>query len=332
MDIARKLGISVMTVSRALNGKAEVREELRQKIVECAESLGYQPNRWARSLVTKKSLMIGVVIPEIAHSFFAEMISGMEKTLESAGYDILLCHSRGDPEREKTEIQALLGSRIDGFIVAPVESENKPGLFLDLQKRKTPFVLVDRFFPRQPFPSVRVDDAKAGYLATDFLIRLGHRIIGHISGPPLSPASLRRRGYLKALHEHGLDIAAKQWIVRAPLDIDAGRHAMEKLLQLRPRPTAVFAMNDPQAIGAVYACRHAGLRVPEDISIVGAGNIEGVFHPHPFLTTIEWPRVELGRVAAEILLKMISSRGQETPESHVFEPELLIRHSTARLN
>jgi LacI family transcriptional regulator len=332
VDIARKLGISVMTVSRALNGKAEVREELRQKIVECAESLGYQPNRWARSLVTKKSLMIGVVIPEIAHSFFAEMISGIEETLESAGYDLLLCHSRGDADREKTEIQALLGSRIDGFIVAPVQPENKPELFLDLQKRKTPFVLVDRFFPRQAFPSVRVDDAKAGYLATDFLIKLGHRSIGHIAGPSLSPGSLRRRGYLKALHEHGLDGTAKQCIVRAAFDIDAGRHAMEKLLQLRPRPTAVFAANDPQAIGAVYACRDAGLRVPEDISIVGAGNIEGVFHPHPFLTTIDWPRVDLGRVAAEILLKIISGRGREAPESHVFEPELLIRHSTARLS
>ena len=328
VDIARKLDTSAMTVSRALNGKGEVSKEMRKKVMECAETLGYRPNRWARSLVTQRSLMVGVVVPEIAHSFFAEIISGIEEVLEKAGYDILLCHSRSDPARERSEIQALIESQIDGLVVAPEQPQKDPIPFLDLQKRKIPFVLVDRFFPGWEFSTVRLDDEAAGCLATDFLIRLGHRRIAHISGPDVSTGSLRRKGFLKALRKHGL-AAPKELIVQANYGIDQGGEAMRKLLQLEPRPTAVFAANDPQALGAIYVCRDAGLRVPEDISIVGAGNIEGVYHPNPFLTTIDWPRQELGNMAAWILLRAIEKRGARQPEVHVFPPQLLTRHSTA---
>ena len=328
VDIARKLDISAMTVSRALNGKGEVSKEMRKKVIDCATTLGYRPNRWARSLVTRRSLMIGVVVPEIAHSFFAEIISGIEEVLEKAGYDILLCHSRSDPARERAEIQALFESQVDGLIVAPEQPESDPGPFVDLQKRKIPLVLVDRFFPGLKLSTVRLDDAAAGWMATDFLIRLGHRRIGHISGPDVSTGSLRRRGFLKALRKHGV-AASKELVVQANFGIDEGREAMRKLLQLKPRPTAVFAANDPQALGAIYVCRDAGFRVPEDISIVGAGNIEGIYHPNPFLTTIDWPRQELGRVAARILLRTLEKGDRNPPEVHVFQPKLLIRHSTA---
>ena len=317
-----------MTVSRALNGKGDVSKEMRKKVIECAATLGYRPNRWARSLVTRRSLMIGVVVPEIAHSFFAEIISGIEEVLEKAGYDILLCHSRSDPARERAEIQALFEGQVDGLIVAPEQPQSDPAPFVDLQKRKIPFVLVDRFFPGWEFSTVRLDDTAAGCMATEFLIRLGHRRIAHISGPDVSTGSLRRKGFLKALRKHGL-AAAKELIVRANFGIDEGRDAMRKLLQLKSRPTAVFAANDPQALGAIYACRDAGFRVPEDISIVGAGNIEGVYHPNPFLTTIDWPRQELGRVAARILLHRLEKGDPNLSESHVFPPKLLIRHSTA---
>jgi len=328
VDIARKLGISAMTVSRALNGKGDVSQEMRRKVVECAGRIGYRPHRWARSLVTQRSYMVGVIVPEIAHSFFAEIINGIEDVLEKSGYDILLCHSRSDAERERNEIQALIGGRMDGLIVAPEQPEKAPEPFVDLRRLKIPFVLVDRFFPGWEFSCVRLDDLEAGFLATKFLIELGHRRIAHISGPDLSTATLRRRGFLKALRQFGFEHDRRS-IVAAPFGIDEGRAAMKKLLRLAPRPTAVFAANDPQAIGAIYACREAGLRVPEDISIIGAGNIEGVYHPNPFLTTIDWPRQELGRTAAQVLLSAIGNPKTSQPEIRIFPPELLIRHTTA---
>jgi LacI family transcriptional regulator len=272
--------------------------------------------------------MIGVVIPEISHSFFAEIISGTESELDKSDYDVLLCHSRSDPVRERAEIEALTTGQIDGLIVAPVQPERSPSLFLELQKRGIPFVLVDRFFPSHEFPVVRLDDAKGGFLATEFLLKLGHKAVYHIAGPNISPATLRRRGFLKALRQYGITAAPKDVMIQAQFDIEDARRAMNRLLERKPRPTAVFAANDPQAIGAIYACREAGLDVPGDISIIGAGNIEGVYHPNAFLTTIDWPRQDLGREAAKLLLQQIGGKKPAANASRVFAPSLLIRHST----
>jgi LacI family transcriptional regulator len=329
VDIAKKLKLSPMTVSRALTGNREVSDRTRQKVLRTATALGYQPNRWARSLVTRRSSMIGVVIPDIAHSFFAEITCGVEEVVEKSGYDILLCHSRGDAARERAEINMLVGSRVDGLIVASVQPERSPAMFAALKEMRMPFVLVDRFFSKGDFSSVRVDDKQAGVLATQCLIDLGHTRIAHIQGSDVSPGSLRRRGYLAALNAAGI-ASERDYIVSGNFELASGRQAMHKLLALKERPTAVFATNDPMALGAVYACRDVGLEVPRDISIVGAGNIEGPHHPNPFLTTIDWPREELGRIAAEMLLETIKNPDQPAPPSQVLEPRLLIRQSTAK--
>lgn len=327
VDIARKLGLSAMTVSRALTGNREVSERTRQRVLRCAAALGYQPNRWARSLVTKRSAMIGVVIPDIAHSFFAEITFGLEEVFEKAGYDILLCHSRGNTAKEKAEVGMLAGSRVDGLIVASVQGEKTPDPFAVLKNRSIPCVLVDRFFPKCDFPSVRVDDRAVGRLATQCLIDFGHTRIAHIQGPGVSPASLRRKGYLDALKASGI-LSDPAWIEAGNFEIEGGREAMKKLLALKVRPTAVFAANDPMAIGAVYACRDAGMRVPQDLSVIGAGNIEGPHHPNPFLTTVDWPREELGRAAATLLLEAINQPDQRQALTRVFDPTVLVRQST----
>jgi LacI family transcriptional regulator len=328
VDIARKLGISAMTVSRALNGKSDVSQEMREKVLQSARAMGYRPNRWARSLVTQRSLIVGAVIPEISHSFFSAVISGAERTLEEAGYDLLLCHSRSDATRERAEVHALIESQVDGLLVAPVQPERSPEPFVDLQKRKIPFVLIDRFFPGKKFSSVRANDSKVGALATEYLVKLGHRAVAHIAGPDFTTASMRRKAFEQTMRKHNLEVKP-EWIAPGSYAIEGGRAAMQVLLKHRTRPTAVFAANDPQAVGAILACQEAGLRVPEDISIIGAGNIEGVYHPSPFLTTIDWPREELGEMAARILLKMISARSEPKVETHVFAPKLLVRLSTA---
>lgn len=329
VDIAKKLKLSPMTISRALTGNREVSDRTRQKVLRTAAALGYQPNRWARSLVTRRSSIIGVVIPDIAHAFFAEITCGIEEVVEKSGYDILLCHTRGDPQRECAEVSMLVGSRVDGLIIASVQPEKSPESFEALKKTRVPFVLVDRFFPKADFCSVRVDDKQVGALATRCLIDLGHRRIAHIQGLDVSPGSLRRRGYLAALRAAGIE-PRREWLATGNFELESGREAMRKLLASDPRPTAVFAANDPMAVGALYACREAGLEVPRDISIVGAGNIEGPHHPNPFLTTIDWPREEQGRVAAEILLEAMRASGERPAvASRVFEPKLMVRQSTA---
>jgi len=328
LDIAMKLGLSAMTVSRALTGKSEVNEQTKQKVIRCAQGLGYQPHRWARSLVTRRSSIIGVVIPEISHSFISEITCGVEEIADKAGYDILLCHSRGDAAKEKEEITMLVGSMVAGLIVASVQPEKSPGPLAELEKMDIPFVLVDRYFPRHRFSSIRVDDRAVGRLATNCLIDLGHKRIAHIHGPDISPASLRHRGYLEALKGAGISIPG-HWTVPGDFNFDSGCKAMKQLLELTPRPTAVFAANDPMAVGAIFACREAGLRVPEDISIVGAGNIEGEHNPNPFVTTLDWPREGLGRMAATFLLEAIEKPNRKAATVKVLEPRLLIRQSTA---
>jgi LacI family transcriptional regulator len=300
VDIARKLGVSAMTVSRALRGSTEISEATRLRVVRCAEQMSYRPNRWARSLVTKRSSIIGLIVPDIAHSYFAEITRGIEEVIEKAGFSLLLCHSRMDSRRDS---------------------------FLRLKSERIPFVLIDRFFPGHDFPTVRVDDLSAGRLATEHLISLGHRRIAHIQGPALSPATLRVRGYRETLRKHRIPYR-KDYVVRGRFDMDSGREAMNQLLALHPRPTAVFAGNDPMAIGAMYACREAALDVPGDISIIGSGNIEGAYHPNPFLTTIDWPRVELGRTAGALLLAAIENPEQQRVLAETFAPQLLSRQST----
>ncbi len=316
-----------MTVSRALNNKPEIKERTKERVLRCAADVGYQPNRWARSLVTRRSSIIGVVIPDIAHSFFAEITFGIEDAIDPAGYDILLCHSRASAEKEAAEINMLVGSRVDGLIVASELPENAPGFFMTLKKQGIRFVLIDRYFPGAYFNSVRTDDRAVGRIATRHLIALGHRRIAHIQGPPVSTALIRYRGYLDALTTARIAVN-EQWIVPGDFYIDSGRAAMKKLLKLAAPPTGIFAANDPMAIGAIYACREAGLRVPEDISIMGAGNIEGQHHPNPFVTTLDWPREELGRTAATLLLAAIDTPTRQLPTERVFEPRLLVRQST----
>ena len=328
-DIARALGVSAMTVSRALRGNSEVSDKTRESVLRVAEEMGYRPHRWARSLVTSKTSIVGVVIPDISHSFFAEVTLGVEEVINRAGYNLLLCGSCLDPAKEQAEIEMLVSSLVDGLIVASEQPEDCPQLFVGLAENGIPFVLVDRFFPRWSFPAVLTDDLAVGRLATEHLIELGHRRIAHIRGPRLSPSSLRFRGYQETLEAHRLPLD-ETLVPIGSFDIQSGREAMGELLRVDPRPTGVFAANDPMAIGALYACREAGLRVPADISIVGAGNIEGSQSPNPFVTTVDWPRRELGRCAANLLLGMTEHRSESGGDLvRTFSPRLLKRQSSA---
>jgi len=263
--------------------------------------------------VTRRTSIIGVVVPDISHSFFAEVTRGLEEVVSRAGYNVLLCDSWLDANREKAEIEMLVSSTVDGLVIASEQHEKSPHVFRKLKESGVPFVLIDRFFPQAGFPAVLVDDFRVGQLATEHLIQLGHTWIAHIQGPPISPASLRYQAYVETLKANQIPFR-KQWVRVGKFDIQSGREAMAALLRAKPRPTAVFAGNDPMGIGALYACREAGVAVPADLSVVGAGNIEGAHHPNPFLTTIDWPRTELGRTAGNLLLSIIRQGAEQTTD------------------
>jgi LacI family transcriptional regulator len=330
IDVAKKLGVSAMTVSRAFNSSSEISHATRARVLECAEQMGYRPHRWARSLVTRRSSMVGVIVPDISHSFFAEVTRGIQEVVERAGYTLLLCGSWLDADKEKREIEMLVDSRVEGLMVASEQPERSPEVFLRLKEEGIPFVLLDRVFLNQEFPAARVDDLEVARLATEHLLDYGHRRIAFIQGPRLSSASLRYRGFMETMRKHHVPIE-KELVARGHFDIDSGIHAMRRILECARRPTAVFAANDPMALGAVQACQEAGIAVPADISIVGAGNIEGEHHPYPFLTTVDWPRVQLGRAAATLLIAAIANPSPRDAHVEVFSPRLLIRQSTAPL-
>jgi len=327
-DIGRELGLSAMTVSRALNGSAEVNQDTRERVLSTAARLNYRPNRWARSLVTRRSHIVGIIVPDISHSYFSEITRVVQEMLESRGYDLMLCHTHGSAEREKASVDMLLGSRVDGLIVASQRDEDDPGYYEQLLLDGTPFVLLDRFFPSLDCARVRADDRQVGLIATRHLTELGHTRIAHLRGPAVSVARLRLEGYREALREAELPYREEYVAGGDAFTIEAGIDAMNRLLALPERPTAVFATNDPAAIGAVRACREAGLTVPGDVSVVGAGMVEGPLYPNPFLTTVDWSREVMGQGAAGLLLEAIEGSGPAGGE-RVAEPRLLVRQSTA---
>lgn len=329
-DIAADLGLSAMTVSRALNGHPDVRDETRRRVQERASALNYRPNRWARSLVTRESKIIGVVIPEISHTFFSEITAGLQESIETLGYTLIVCNSASDPDRERREVDMLLGSRADGLIVASAFHADDHDLYEQLQQQRVPFVLIDRFFPGLPCPRVRTDDRKASQTCARHLIELGHQDIAFIAGSDVSVSRERRAGFEQALREAGLPVRP-EFLVEGDFDWRSGEQAMLGLLDLPRRPSAVCCVNDPNAMGAIRACRQSGLDVPGDISVTGIGAIEFDYAPEPFLTTTETSRLELGRAAANMLAEIIEGR-TPNPLEQLIEPHLLIRRSTAGPN
>jgi LacI family transcriptional regulator len=326
-DIAEDLGLSAMTISRALNGHPDVKEETRRRVMERARELNYRPNRWARSLVTRRSHMIGVVIPDISYTFFSEIVGGVQDALEPEGYTLILCNSAGDPERERREVDMLVGSRTEGLIVASSMPFEDASYFAALRSEGVPYVLIDRVFEDLDCPRVKADDREAGRMLVRHLVSLGHKRIAHIRGPRVSTAIERYEGYMEAMRAAGLQIRDTD-IEQGGFTFDAGLAAMQRLLARNPRPPAIFGANDPCAMGALRACRQAGLRVPQDVSIVGVGAVEADFLPEPFLTTIEWSRREMGALAGRLLLEAIRG-GEPAQREYVLRPSLIVRRSTA---
>ena len=325
--IAGELGVSITTVSKVLNHHGDISEATRTRVLAKVEELGYQRNAVARSLSLRRTHTLGIVIPDLMHSFFVEVIAGIEPVASQRGYGLLLCSSGEDPHKERAELEMLRGRQVDGVVVASAHGSGNTDVLQHLVKHGTTIVMIDRDdHPAVKCHRVLTDDEQVGQLATSHLLDTGRRAIAHIGGPPIVHAKRRERGWREALRARGLK-APEEWIVRGGFMESDGYRAMKRLLTVRPRVDAVFAANDPAAIGAMKAIWEAGLRVPDDIAIVGVGDIAlGDLLRVP-LTTVGWSRRDQGRHAAELLLNGLDLE-DDPPQRIVIPPRLIVRESS----
>jgi len=326
--IAGELGVSITTVSKVLNNREDIGHATRARVLAKVAELGYQPNAVARSLTLRRTHTLGVVIPDLMHSFFVEIVAGLETVASARGYGLLLCSSNENPDKERAEIDMLRQRQVDGIILASANAAGNTDLLQRLGPLGIGLVMIDRDdHPTVKCDRVVTDDVQVGQLATTHLIEQGRKAIAHILGPPIVHAKRRADGYRAALKKHRVRTRA-EWIVRGGFMEADGYRAMKKLLSTKPDVDAVFAANDPAAIGAMKAIWEAGLRVPEDIAIVGAGDIAlGDLLKVP-LSTVSWSRDHQGKEAARLLLDRIGANPVEKFQSVVIPPRLIIRRSS----
>jgi DNA-binding LacI/PurR family transcriptional regulator len=293
--------------------------------------MGYSPDSLARSLVTRQTYTIGVVVTTIADPFIAQVVQGIEATAQDHGYTVILCNSGAAPEREIAAVEMLRSKRVDGVIVT---SSRIGALYLEhLERIGVPIVLINNHNEhsgRYTF-TVTVDNCHGGRLATMHLVELGHQRIAYVTAPADHSSDLdRMTGYRQALNEAGLE-QDPVLVIPGNGRADGGQRALETLRELEARPTAVFCYNDMTAIGLVTAARHAGLSVPQDLAVVGFDDIPFAEHCYPPLTTVAQPKIEMGRLAMEMALSLMDVNGEGTEKelsNVVVHGELILRAST----
>lgn len=326
-DIAKKADVSVATVSYVLNDNRYVSPELRSRVEEAIEELGYRPNLVARSLRQSRTKTIGLIVPDNSNPFFAEIAKGVEDAGFDAGYSVILCNSNAMPERELAYLEVLRSKQVDGIIFIATTAEIRHirplvegGIPAVTFYRESSDMDVDRFF---------IDNDEAGYLATSHLVELGHQQIACIQpASPVTPSALRVTGFKRALERHGLG-PDETLMPRGDNLISGGWRAANLLLESSKPFTAVFASNDAMAIGCIRALRDRGIHVPEDVSVVGVDDIMLASIIEPTLTTVAQPKYEAGRQAVQMLMDRIQGEYEGGPRQVQLSIELVVRNSTA---
>jgi LacI family transcriptional regulator len=327
-DIAQDLNISVVTVSKVVRGHPDIGTETRQKVLQRMKELNYRPNFAARALVTGRTYAIGLVVPDLVHPFFGQVAKSLSGVLRGSGYSLVLSSSDDDPELERQEIDQLVARRVDVLIIASVQQNGD--YFGHIQEQKIPLVLIDRKIDGVRASFVGVDDVEAGRLATEHLLAVGCRNLAHIGGPQVSTAAGRVQGFREVL------VRRKMWpktvIMREHGD-DAGDlfgySAMKRLIASGPRPDGIFCYNDPTAMGAMRAVLEAGLDVPNDVAIVGCGNVTYADFIRVPLTSIDQGNDTIGKRAAKLALAVLENSPLRLKQV-VLQPRLIERASTLR--
>ena len=324
-DVARESGVNVSTVSRALNGEYGVHAETREHVVAVAERLRYRPNRVARGLVTGQSHTLGLVVSDIRNPFFAEVARGAEDAAYRAGYDLVLCNSDLDPEKQLRYLQSLVEKRVDGILMNSVASLNRRQQD-QLAAMGVPIVLLNRGASGHAFSTISADNDAGGALAAEYLLKLGHRRIAHLTGPRHhGNMTERARGFVRALEAARMPV--HPIVMHGKNNFAGGMELAVKLLALHPDVTAIFVGSDTMAFGVMRALMEAGRQIPRDVSVVGFDNVELASIVHPPLTTIHQPKYEIGQAAVEILLRLAGRGEHRVPEHRLFGVNLVERQS-----
>jgi DNA-binding LacI/PurR family transcriptional regulator len=329
-DIAKMLGISKSTVSRALTEHSDVNPETRKKILEIAQKLDYQPNVIALNLKQQRTNTVGVIIPETVNRFFSKAVGGIQKIANLAGYNVIICQSNESFATEKSNIKSLVATHVDGLLVAVSHETSKTDHFDTLLQKGIPLVFFDRTCENLEASHVFTNNYEISFEATEHLIAQGCKRIAIIAGPQhLQNSRNRLNGYMDALKKNNLPIQ-ESYIVYADFkneNIEANTRA---LINLAQRPDAIFAINDMAAIEMIHVLKKNGLRVPEDVAILGFNNEHISKFIEPSLSTIDYPAYELGAMAAEILLQHIKNP-ESKPEKKMIKSRLILRESTHRI-
>jgi LacI family transcriptional regulator len=323
-DVAREAGVSLGTASQALRDSPAVRDATRRRVRAVATRLRYQPSAVARGLVTRRTHTVGLLISDIANPFFIRAVRAVEDAAQENGYNVILCNTDEDPAKETQYLRVLMEKRVDGIILATTAG-SLPAV-REVRWRRIPLVLFDRELPQVATDTVKVDSVRGGQLATEHLLQLGHRRIAIIHGPVVrSTGAERLEGYLLALRTAGVP-PDPALIREGNFKQDSGRDLARQLLDLVPPPTALFCTNNLMTVGALQTLGERGIRIPQDLSLVGYDDMEWWTLTHPPLTTVGQPVYELGREAMRLLLAQIEAR-RRRPQRVILKPELLTRES-----
>lgn len=329
-EVARHARVSTATVSRTINRTGTVRPDTAEKVWRVVRKLGYHPDTNARALVSGRSHQLGLIISDIANPFFPELVKSFEEIALRNGFEVLVANTGYDTERMSQSVRRMLERKVDG--VAVITSEMEKELIAQMERRRLPMVFLDTGRVRDRISNIKVDYSSGIREAVEHLFRLGHERIAFISGPlDLRSALTRRSSFMQWLKRYNL-LRNEKMIETGNHKIDGGELAMQRLLALPQRPTAVLASNDLTAIGALRAIYSAKLRVPEDVSVVGFDDIQSAAFQNPGLTTVRQPLREMGVIAAETLLRRINAPAKTPyPKAITVEPELIVRESTAKV-
>lgn len=323
-DVARDAGVSQMTVSRVINNREGTSATTRRRVLDTIERLGYRPSGIARGLATNRTKTLGLIVPDVSNPFFSSVARGVEHVAHTAGYNVFLCNTEEDPERELAVLESLEEKQVDGLVLC--SSRLGEDALRDLVARQRAVVLVNRRLSGGPVRSALVDDEAGGRLAVEHLLRAGHRRIGFLAGPPASHSGRERaKGYQAVLTAAGYHTGSSLSLPCSP-DVAGGARATRQFLAEHPDATALFCYNDLVAVGALQACAELGIRVPGEIAIIGHDDIMLAALVTPSLTTCRVPRYELGVEAVRLLLAQLQAQPGECDEI-VLRAELVVRAS-----
>jgi LacI family transcriptional regulator, galactose operon repressor len=331
-DIARDLNLSVVTVSKVLRNHPDISEETRARVLKRVKEVNYHPNLAARALITGQSFTLGLIVPDLLHPFFAQIAQVISSSVRERGYTLIISSSDEDPELEQHEIAHLLSRRVDCLLIA--SSQWSVESFRQIEMQNIPYILLDRQFDGLATNFVGVDDQAVGLLATRHLLEQGCRRIAHIRGPEVSTARGRYNGYCHALHEAGL-VPSPEDVISLGTSGDTrgargGYEATAKLLANATRPDGIFCFNDPSALGAMRALLDAGLSIPEDVAVIGCGNLSYSDFLRVPLSSIDQGSLEIGTEAARMALLLAGQKNSPRPQTRIIEPRLVARMSSKR--